>query len=335
MTLDSIGEFGLIDRIVARLGDAAARDIVVPPGDDAAAWAIDAGLAVATVDTLAEGTHWRRDTMSFADVGWRAVATSVSDLAAMGAAPGYVLIAAELGADVELGDVDAFTEGVAEACRRYGVRVAGGNVAGAVATSVSTTAFGTATTREDGTATLLRRDAARPGDLVAVSGTPGAAAAGLALIETGRAAERGATPLVEAHRRPPARLALGRAAVDAGVRCAIDISDGLLQDLGHVARASGVGIELDAGRLPLHPAATELLGAENAAELALRGGEDYELALTAPAATLGALPPADTALTTIGRVVTAHPGEVVVLGGDSRPLAQPSGGWDQLRSTRG
>ena len=335
MTLDSIGEFGLIDRIVARLGDAAARDIVVPPGDDAAAWAIDAGLAVATVDTLAEGTHWRRDTMSFADVGWRAVATSVSDLAAMGAVPGYVLIAAELGADVELGDVDAFTEGVAEACRRYGVRVAGGNVAGAVATSVSTTAFGTATTREDGTATLLRRDAARPGDLVAVSGTPGAAAAGLALIETGRAAERGATPLVEAHRRPPARLALGRAAVDAGVRCAIDISDGLLQDLGHVARASGVGIELEAGRLPLHPAATELLGAENAAELALRGGEDYELALTAPAATLGALPPADTALTTIGRVVTAHPGEVVVLGGDSRPLAQPSGGWDQLRSTRG
>ena len=335
MTLDSIGEFGLIDRIVARLGDAAARDIVVPPGDDAAAWAIDAGLAVATVDTLAEGTHWRRDTMSFADVGWRAVATSVSDLAAMGAAPGYVLIAAELGADVELGDVDAFTEGVADACRRYGVRVAGGNVAGAVATSVSTTAFGTATTREDGTAALLRRDAARPGDLVAVSGTPGAAAAGLALIETGRAAERGATPLVEAHRRPPARLALGRAAVDAGVRCAIDISDGLLQDLGHVARASGVGIELEAGRLPLHPAATELLGAENAAELALRGGEDYELALTAPAATLGALPPADTALTTIGRVVTAHPGEVVVLGGDSRPLAQPSGGWDQLRSTRG
>ena len=335
MTLDSIGEFGLIDRIVARLGDTAARDIVVPPGDDAAAWAIDAGLAVATVDTLAEGTHWRRDTMSFADVGWRAVATSVSDLAAMGAAPGYVLIAAELGADVELGDVDAFTEGVADACRRYGVRVAGGNVAGAVATSVSTTAFGTATTREDGTAALLRRDAARPGDLVAVSGTPGAAAAGLALIEAGRATERGATPLVEAHRRPPARLTLGRAAVDAGVRCAIDISDGLLQDLGHVARASGVGIELDAGRLPLHPAATELLGAENAAELALRGGEDYELALTAPAATLGALPPADTALTTIGRVVTAHPGEVVVLGGDSRPLAQPSGGWDQLRSTRG
>ena len=335
MTLDSIGEFGLIDRIVARLGDAAARDIVVPPGDDAAAWAVDVGLVVASVDTLAEGTHWRRDTMSFADVGWRAVATSVSDLAAMGADPGYVLIAAELAPDVELDDVDAFADGVAEACRRYGVRVAGGNVAGAAATSVSTTAFGSASTLDDGTAALLRRDAARPGDLVAVSGTPGAAAVGLALIEAGRAAEEAAAPLVAAHRRPPARLDLGRAAVAAGVRCAIDISDGLLQDLGHVARASGVGIEVDAAALPLHPAAAALLDAENALELALRGGEDYELALTAPAATLGALPPTETTITTIGRVVTAHPGEVVALGGDGLPLAQPSGGWDQLRTARG
>ena len=335
MTVDDLGEFGLIDRIIARLGEAAALDIVVPPGDDAAVWAVDAGLAVATVDTLAEGTHWRRDTMSFADVGWRAVATSISDLAAMGAEPGYVLIAAELGADIEVDDVDAFTDGVAAACRRHAVRVAGGNVAAATTTSISTTAFGSATTDMDGVPQLLRRDAACPGDLVAVSGTPGAAAAGLALIEAGRAAEQGAAPLVEAHRRPPARLELGRAAVEAGVSCAIDISDGLLQDLGHVARASRVGIEVDAVAVPLHLAAVELLSAENALELALRGGEDYELALTAPAATLGALRPPDTALTTIGRVVTAHPGEVVVLGSDGRPLAQPSGGWDQLRSTRG
>lgn len=335
MDIEDLGEFGLIDRIVARLGDAAAVEIVVPPGDDAAAWTVDAGLAVATVDTLADGTHWRRDTMSLADVGWRAVTTSLSDLAAMGAEPGYVLIAVNLGPDAELGDVDGFADGVADACRRYGVRVAGGNVAAAHATSVSTTAFGSATTDDDLAPALLRRDAACAGDVVAVSGTPGAAAAGLALIESGRAHAQGAPPLVRAHRRPPARLALGRAAVESGVRCAIDISDGLLQDLGHVARASRVGIEVDVDALPLHPAAVELLDAERALELALRGGEDYELALSAPAATLGALPPAGTTITTIGRVVTAHPGEVVALGADGRPLAQPSGGWDQLRSTRG
>lgn len=335
MDIEHLGEFGLIERIVARLGDAAALEIVVPPGDDAAAWTVDAGLAVATVDTLAEGTHWRRDTMSLADVGWRAVTTSLSDLAAMGAEPGYVLIAVDLGPDIEIEDVDAFADGVAEACRRYGVRVAGGNVAAARATSVSTTAFGSATIDDEHTPALLRRDAACAGDLVAVSGSPGASAAGLTLIESGRAGAQGAAPLVHAHRRPPARLALGRAAVESGVRCAIDISDGLLQDLGHVARASHVGIEVDVGALPLHPAAVALLDAEGALERALRGGEDYELALTAPAATLGALPPAGTAITTIGRVVTAHPGEVVALGADGRPLAQPSGGWDQLRSRRG
>ena len=344
MTLGDLGEFGLIDRIVARLGAAAARDIPVPPGDDAAAWAVDAGFAVATVDTLAEGTHWRRDTMSFADVGWRAIATAVSDLAAMGAEPGYVLIAAELGPDITLDDVDAFAGGVASACRCHGVRVAGGNVARAHATSFSTTAFGSATLDADGTPALLRRDAARAGDLVAVSGTPGGSAAGLALIEERRTTELDAATLVEAHRRPRARIALGRAAVEAGARCAIDVSDGLLQDLGHVARASGVGIEIDMSALPLHPAAVALLGAGRACELALGGGEDYELALTAPAATLGALAaggPAgapriggDTRLTTIGRVVAAHPGEAVALDADGRAVA-PSGGWDQLRSVRG
>ena len=335
MALEELGEFGLIDRILARLGDAAARDILVPPGDDAAAWAVEAGVAVATVDTLAEGTHWRRDTMSFADVGWRAVATSISDLAAMGAEPGFLLISAELGPSVELDDVDAFADGVAAACDRYGVRVAGGNVAGTSATSFSTTAFGIAAAAGDGVPALLRRDAARPGDLVAVSGAPGASAAGLAIIAAGRTEDPGADPLVMAHRRPQARIRLGRAAVAAGVQCAVDVSDGLLQDLGHVARASGMGIEVDAGAVPVHPSAVALLGAEDALELALHGGEDYELALTAPAATLGALTDGEAPVTTIGSVVTEHPGEVVVLGGDGRPLAAASGGWDQLRSARG
>ena len=245
MTVEDLGEFGLIDRIIARLGAAAARDVAVPPGDDAAAWAVDPGLAVATVDTLAEGTHWRRDTMSFADVGWRAVATSVSDLAAMGAEPRFLLISVELGPTVGLDDVDAFADGVAAACSRYDVRVVGGNVVGTAATSVHTTAFGTAVAAEDGSPALLRRDSA------------------------------------------------------------------------------------------LHPSAVALLGGPNARELALSGGEDYELALTAPAATLGPLTDGEAPPTTIGRVVAEHTGEVVVLDGDGRRLVQPRGGWDQLRSARG
>ncbi len=332
MSLSDLGEFGLIERIIERLGEAAAHDILVPPGDDAAAWAHEGAAAVATVDSLAEGTHWRRDTMSPADVGWRCAATSLSDLAAMGAEPGPLLIAAQLGPDVSLEDLDSFVDGLAAACRCLGARIAGGNIARAASTSFSATAIGSA---RDGDA-LLRRDAARPGDAVAVSAAPGAAAAGLALIEAGQAAEPEAAALVAAHRRPPARLALGRAAASAGLRCAIDLSDGLLQDLGHVAAASGVAIEIEATALPLHPAAVALLGRDRALALALGGGEDYELALCGPAATLDALG-ADAAaeglppLTRIGRVTAGPPGDVAAIDESGGRIDPTSTGWDQLR----
>ena len=333
MSLSDLGEFGLIERIIERLGDAAAHDILVPPGDDAAAWANADSVTVATVDSLVEGTHWRRDTMSMTDVGWRCAATSLSDLAAMGAEPGPLLIAAQLGPGVSLTDLDAFVDGLAAACRCFGARIAGGNIARAASTSFSATAIGSAL---DGSA-LLRRDTARPGDTVAISGAPGAAGAGLALIEAGRTAEPEAAPLIAAHRRPAARIALGRAAVAAGLRCAIDLSDGLLQDLGHIAAASGVAIEIEAAALPLHPAAVALLGSDRALALALGGGEDYELALCGPAATLDALaagaaseaqlPP----LTRIGRVVTGPPGEAIALDPSGRRIDPATTGWDQLR----
>lgn len=328
-----LGEFDLIGRIVARLGDAAARDIAVPPGDDAAAWAVEAGHAVATVDTLAEGTHWLRGTMSFADVGWRAVATALSDLAAMGARPGCVLIAAELGPGVSLADLDSFADGAAAACRAHGARVAGGNVAAARATAFTTAAYGHASVDAGGRPLLLRRGGARSGDLVAVSGAPGASAAGLALIEAGREGEDGAAPLLDAHRRPRARLALGLAAAAAGARCAVDVSDGLLADLGHVARASGVGIEVDADALPLHPSAAALLGRERALRLALGGGEDYELAIAAPAAALRVLAAASEGpLAVVGRAVASRPGEALALGPDGEALSSEAAGWDHLRA---
>lgn len=332
MSLSDLGEFGLIERIIERLGDSAARDILVPPGDDAAAWAHE-GAAVATVDSLAEGTHWRRDTMSLADVGWRSVATSLSDLAAMGAEPGPLLIAAQLGPDVSLDDLDGFVDGLAAACRCFDARIAGGNIARAASTSFSATAIGSA---RDGAA-LLRRDAARPGDAVAVSGAPGAAAAGLALIEEGREAQPEAATLLAAHRRPFARIELGRAAATAGLRCGIDLSDGLLQDLGHVAAASGVAIEIEAAALPLHPAAVALLGRDRALALALGGGEDYELALCGPADTLDSLGPGGGSeaglppLTRIGRVTARPPGEAFALDPSGRRIDPASTGWDQLR----
>lgn len=326
----SIGEFSLIARIIDRLGDAAASDILVPPGDDAAVWREEAPAVVATIDALTEGNHWRADTMSLADVGWRAVAVNVSDLAAMGAEPAYLLVAASLAPGLPLAELDGFVDGMAEACRVHGVRVAGGDIVRGNATMFTIAAYGRATVTETGEARVLRRDGAAVGDAVAVSGHPGASAAGLALIESGRGDVDAAKPLVRAHRRPSARVELGLAAVAAGIRCAIDVSDGLLQDLDHIAERSGVGIEVDCAAVPVHPAARELLGDETALDLALGGGEDFELVLVGPETALLALDTTGLPVTVIGRVVGEHPGTTVARDIEGKPYAPPRRGWDQL-----
>jgi len=325
------GEFALIARIIARLGDAAATDILVPPGDDAAIWLADSRGVVATIDALTEGTHWRADTMDLADVGWRAVTANVSDLAAMGAEPGYLLVATCLGPSITSAGLDAFVDGLAASSRTHGVRVAGGDIVRGEATMFTIAAYGSAPFEGDEPRTL-RRNAALVGDVIAVSGHPGASAAGLALIERGQANSGDAAALVEAHRRPLARTEIGRQAIALGIRCAIDVSDGLLQDLDHIAEQSGVGIEIDCAAIPVHPAAVELLGSGAALDLALGGGEDFELALVGEASQLAAL---GDQVTTIGRVVEEHSGETIALDADGAPYRPARRGWDQLANSRG
>ena len=316
------GEFALIARIIARLGDTAATDILVPPGDDAAIWRADGRGVVATIDALTEGTHWRADTMSLEDVGWRAVTANVSDLAAMGAQPGYLLVAACLGPTITPADLDAFVDGMAASCRAHGVRVAGGDIVRGGATMFTIAAYGSVSLEDD----ALRRNSARAGDLVAVSGHPGAAAAGLALIERETVGPE-ASELIEAHRRPRARAALGQRALATGLSCAIDISDGLLQDLDHIAEQSAVGIEIDCTLLPVHSAALELLGAAEALDLALGGGEDFELVLVGDGDRIEAL---SDEVSIIGRVVAEHPAVTVALDAKGTPYEPTRRGWDQL-----
>ena len=324
-------EFDLIDHIVARLGDVAARDILVPSGDDAAVWASD-GPTVATIDALVEGTHWRSDTMSLADVGWRAIAASASDIAAMGATPRYALVAATLTPSMDSEAVDGLIDGLATSCRQHGVEIAGGDIVSGSEAAVTVTMLGVAALEAGGAPRLLRRDGARVGDAIAVSGHPGASGAGLALIDAGRGDEAEVTPLTDAHRRPLGRVALGLAATAAGLGCAIDISDGLLQDLGHIASKSDVGLEIDFDALPLHSAAVELLGRERALDLALGGGEDFELAIVGDSDVLAPLSTSDLPVTVIGRVVEAHRGEAWALTDAGDRYEPPSAGWDQLRS---
>ncbi|MSP22083.1 MAG: thiamine-phosphate kinase [Dehalococcoidia bacterium] len=334
--LESLGEFGLIERIVTRLGEAAARNILVPPGDDAAAWRNQGAVTVATTDALVEGVHWRsglegtRATMSWADAGWRAIASNVSDIAAMGAIPDFAIVSVVLGPGLDLDALDCLIDGMSAACLAHGVQIAGGDIDRGSQTVLGVTLIGH--TESDA---LLRRDGARLGDLIAVSGHPGASSAGLALIEAGREGEPDVEALLEANRRPHARVELGRAAIEVGVRCAIDVSDGLLQDLGHIAERSGVGIEVDLDALSLSMDAVGALGVGRARDLALGGGEDYELALAGPEAALHALWSDELPVTVVGRVVAEHPGEAWALDGRGERYMPSSSGWDHLTGGSG
>jgi len=237
-TLAAVGEFGLIEALAAWLPPG--RRTLIGIGDDAAVLAVPDGRVVATTDFLLEGRHFRLDWASAADVGHKAAARSLADLAAMGAEPSALLVALAAPGDLALGWVRELAAGLADECARAGAGVIGGDTARADAVLLAVTGLGDLAGRAP-----VRRSGAAPGDLVAVAGPLGRAAAGLALLTAGV----GDDPLVAAHLRPAPPYDAGPEAADLGATAMIDVSDGLLADLGHVAAASGVRIDLDSAAL--------------------------------------------------------------------------------------
>jgi thiamine-monophosphate kinase len=305
-------EFGLIDALRLRFeavqAGPAPGDLGI--GDDAAAVALPgAGRIVLATDLVVEGVHVDRGLSSPEDIGWKALMVTVSDVGAMGCVPSHVLlsVAAPAGFPVErLGD------GVAEAAAAVGCRVVGGDLSSSALLVVSVTAVGPA---DDQERPLLERGGARPGDRLFVTGRLGASAAGLRLLGVpGR--DEVPPGLAMAHRRPVARIPEGVIARVAGDSACIDISDGLVADVGHLADASGVGLDLVVGEGVVAEGATR--------DEALHGGEDYELVVATgdPAGLLtafsraGLRPPL-----AIGWCVDDSAGRSL----DGRPL--PSGGW--------
>ena len=300
------GEFELIASLAGRL-DPAGDGLGI--GDDAAAWMPSAGaLVVATTDMLVEGVHFRLDWTSPRDLGWKSLAVNLSDLAAMGATPGRALISVAL-LPTQAALLGEMYEGLSELARLTGTTVVGGDT---VRTS-GPLVVNVALIGEAQPGMLLRRDGAKPGDLLLLTNSVGASAAGLALLLEGdpeRLAEPEAAQLLAAHHRPHPRLSAGRTLAALGLRCAIDISDGVASEARHLATASGVVIELDVDQLPLEPAVVALFGDSKARDLALSGGEDYELLFTVPEARLAEVASAlgaDDRPTVVGRVVGLHP----------------------------
>lgn len=272
-----MGEFDLIARL-APLLDGAGDGVVVGHGDDAAVLAVGERGVVVTVDALVEDVHFRRDLSTFADIGWKAVAVSVSDVAAMGAKPASAVVALCRPMALDEADVEAVYRGMRAACDRWGVRLVGGDTVASDQLVISVTVVG-----EADPVAVVRRSGARPGDRIVVVGALGAAAAALAQVRAGQAPD---PQLLAAHRRPLALVDAGAVLAAHGATALIDVSDGLGADLGHVCAASGVGARVRWSDLPVADGAADAACAAGAhpVDVVAGGGEDYALVAALPAA---------------------------------------------------
>jgi thiamine-monophosphate kinase len=320
-------EFRLIERI-RELTVQSRDDVRIGIGDDAAVLAVPAGQElVVAIDTMVAGVHFPHATAA-ADIGWKALAVNLSDLAAMGASPAWALLALTLpGADNDF--VAAFAEGFSRLAKPHRLALVGGDTTrGPLTISVAVHGFVPA-------GQAIRRDGARIGDAVLVTGTLGDAAAGLHALQhpskvvDSRAGLRDF--LIERLNRPTPRLAAGAALRNQATAC-IDVSDGLLADLGHICVASGVGAEIEAAKLPRSSALLDLHDDASALHFALHGGDDYELCFTVPASRVAEVQADLSRLgcgaTRIGRIVDGE--GVGVIGSDGARLETDQRGWEHF-----
>lgn len=284
------------------------------PGDDAAVLAAPDGRVVATTDLLVDARHFRRDWSTATDVGRKAAAQNLADVAAMGAAPTGLLLGLAVPPDLPVDWLEELADGMRAECEPLGARVLGGDVVRADVLVLAVTAFGDLQGRAP-----VTRSGAKPGDVLAYTGRLGWAAAGLAVLGRGF---RSPVGVVAAHRRPEPPYAQGPRAAQLGATAMVDVSDGLVADLRHVALASGVGIELDTSRLEVSAKLRDVgkaLGVEPM-DWVLAGGDDHALAATFPG---DKRPPAPWRV--IGRVAR---GRGVVVDGAAYP---GPAGWDHFR----
>jgi thiamine-monophosphate kinase len=271
-----LGEHAFLDALCRRLRERRRRDpsgpqVLVEPGDDCAVLAASPYPQALTTDTLVEGVHFRSAWLSARDLGRRVTVVNLSDLAAMAATPTAVLMAVTVPPATAVQALDDILDGCADACAEAGAALVGGNLARGDQLSLTVTAIGEVRGRH------LERSGARSGDVLVVTGTLGDAAAAVAAWLAG---DEPAASLRRRWAAPTARVEAARKLAAAGAHAAIDLSDGLRADLGHLCRASGVGAVVERARLPRGPDVAAL--DQGGSDFALNGGEDYELLLACP-----------------------------------------------------
>ena len=330
MKVSELGEFGLIDLLVKMIANAQDSQPGYPPflvgiGDDAAAWQGKNQTQLATADSLIENIHFSLDTISWEELGWKSLAVNLSDIAAMGGVPEYALVSLGLPDETEVEDVTSFYGGMIDLAKTFYVSVAGGDTCKSPAVMITVTVFGT------GQDTLLRRSNARPGDTIAVTGHLGGAVAGLDMLTRKRnlAAEITAS-LRKAFNKPFPRVAEGKLLVKHGIKTAIDISDGFLADLRHICEMSRVSARVDVDKLPVFSPVRQVYG-DRALEMALSGGEDYELLFTGTTSDIEKIQAESSCpITIVGEITGGNPGEISLFDSRGNPVQIDQTGWEHF-----
>lgn len=334
MQIRDLGEFGLIERLNGMVtrgrrgpdnGAAHGFRLLVDTGDDTAAWAAAPATELLTTDTVVEGIHFTRETTPWPDLGWKSLASNISDIAAMGGLPLYALVTLGLPPETAVADVEDLYRGLLEIGEEYGVAIIGGDMVGAPVAFITVALTGVRS------GPPMLRSTARVGDRVAVTGFVGSSGGGLKLMLEGlEASGESADYLREAHRRPRPAVAEGQLLSEAGVLVAMDVSDGLADDLSKLCLASGVAARIFADRVPVHPALREVFP-NDCLDLALNGGEDYLLLFTAPEEIMQEVMPAlPEGAAVLGEIYEGEPGRIMLVEADGTETAIGRAGWDHF-----
>jgi thiamine-monophosphate kinase len=334
MKVSEIGEFGLIERLskMAKQGEdkhqAAWKQLIIGIGDDTAAYFGNNEIQLATVDSLVQDIHFSFSYMSWQELGWKSLAVNLSDIAAMGGSPRYALVSLGLPGNTEVEDVIELYRGMFEIAGKFGVAVVGGDTVSSQVVFISVTVIGSAGEKKRN---VLRRSAAKSGDQIAVTNYLGASAGGLQMLNRHlKFKPKYSNELRQAHLKPNPRVAEGQLLVEKGVKCAMDISDGLVGDLTHICQESEVGAQINADLVPISPAVITYFG-EQALELALNGGEDYELLFTASPQVMNKVKNTiHCPVTVIGEITTEKIGQVTLIDSQGKPLRIKKPGWDHF-----
>ena len=329
--VSSISEFELIRRLDFVLAEemtsiSRQQNIVLGIGDDAAIIRPGVESQVITTDTMVDGVHFLMDSINMRNLGWKSLAVNYSDIASMGCTPSHSVITLGLTPTQRVEDLEDMYRGFSDLMKENGGEIVGGDIVRSGTFFISVTVVG-----ESDSQNILRRDSAIPGDLIGITGQLGCSAAGLeALASQDRERNPSNSHFISAHTRPIPRIAQGMTLRETGVSTAMDISDGLLADLGKLCAASDVGADIE---IDLIPADSFLKKAYPGRwkELSVTGGEDYELLFTAGKEKIKQLTAAGNLDFSVIGTITGSPKTVRVFDGNGKEVIYQSGGWDHFR----